>query len=110
MSLTGANADEWLAAKPGTEGVVALGLAQVILANKLRPADTAGRAAALVDGWSGGLAEYTPERVKQTLLEMGIEVCFLSMYGHFRGRLSPPLAKNAALRRTQHRAHADPQR
>jgi CRISP-associated protein Cas1 len=45
-----------------------------------------------------------------TLLEAGIEICFLSMYGQFRGRLSPPLAKNAALRRTQHRAHTDPQR
>src|SRR5437762_3030440 len=43
-----------------------------------------------------------------TLLEMGIEVCFLSMYGHFRGRLSPPVAKNALLRREQYRAHADP--
>jgi anaerobic selenocysteine-containing dehydrogenase len=64
MSLTGANADEWVPAKPGTEGVVALGLAHVILANKLRPAD-GGRAAALVDGWSGGLSGYTPERVAQ---------------------------------------------
>src|SRR6266571_6437461 len=44
-----------------------------------------------------------------TLLEAGIEICYLSMHGHFRGRLSPPLAKNAALRRTQHRAHSDPQ-
>jgi CRISPR-associated protein Cas1 len=41
-------------------------------------------------------------------LEMGIEICFLSMYGHFRGRLSPPVAKNALLRREQYRAHADP--
>jgi anaerobic selenocysteine-containing dehydrogenase len=65
MSLTGANADEWVPAKPGTEGVVALGLAHVILANKLRPADGGGRAAALVDGWSGGLSGYTPERVAQ---------------------------------------------
>jgi len=29
------------------------------------------------------------------------------MYGHFRGRLSPPVAKNALLRREQYRAHAD---
>ena len=39
MSLTGANADEWVPVKPGTEGVLALGLAHVILASKLRPAD-----------------------------------------------------------------------
>src|SRR4029453_16688147 len=38
MSLTGANADEWVPARPGTEGVVALGLAHVIVTNKLRPA------------------------------------------------------------------------
>ena len=31
MSLTGANADEWVPVKPGTEGVLALGLAHVIL-------------------------------------------------------------------------------
>jgi menaquinone reductase, molybdopterin-binding-like subunit len=64
MSLTGASADEWMPARPGTEGVVALGLAHVIVNDKLRP-DTGGRAAALVDGWSGGLSGYTPARVEQ---------------------------------------------
>lgn len=65
MTLTGANADEWVPAKPGTEGVVALGLAHVILANKLRGSDGAARAASHVDGWSAGLTEYSPERVEQ---------------------------------------------
>jgi len=65
MSLTGANADEWVPAKPGTEGVLALGLAHVIIASKLRPADAAGHAGSLVDGWSAGLADYAPERVQQ---------------------------------------------
>jgi len=64
MSLTGANADQWIPVKPGTEGVLALGLAHVILANKLRPAAT-GSAAASIDGWSSGLGEYTPARVEQ---------------------------------------------
>ncbi len=36
MSQTGANADEWVPARPGTEGVLALGLAHVIIAEKLR--------------------------------------------------------------------------
>ena len=31
MSLTGANADEWIHARPGTEGVVALGIAHICL-------------------------------------------------------------------------------
>ena len=57
---------------------------------------------------SGDVTLTTP--ALHTLLEKGIEVCFLSMYGHFRGRLSPPVAKNALLRREQYRAHVDPQR
>ncbi|HEV2983187.1 MAG TPA: molybdopterin-dependent oxidoreductase, partial [Vicinamibacterales bacterium] len=65
MSLTGASADEWVPVKPGTEGVLALGLAHVILKDKLIPADAAGRAAGLVDGWSGGLAAYAPDRVTE---------------------------------------------
>jgi anaerobic selenocysteine-containing dehydrogenase len=35
MSLTGANADEWLPAAPGTEGVLALAIAQVIFRENL---------------------------------------------------------------------------
>jgi anaerobic selenocysteine-containing dehydrogenase len=65
MSLTGASADEWVAIRPGTEGVLALGLAHVIVRDKLRPADAAGRAGALIDGWSKGLADYTPQAVEQ---------------------------------------------
>jgi anaerobic selenocysteine-containing dehydrogenase len=65
MSQTGANADEWVPARPGTEGVLALGLAHVIMTAKLRPAAGAGRAGALVEGWNAGLAEYTPEQVEK---------------------------------------------
>jgi anaerobic selenocysteine-containing dehydrogenase len=64
MSQTGANADEWVPARPGTEGVLALGLAHVIIAAKIRPASAAGRAGALIDGWTEGLAAYTPEQVE----------------------------------------------
>jgi anaerobic selenocysteine-containing dehydrogenase len=65
MTQTGANADEWMPARPGTEGILALGLANVIMSAKLRPADTAGRAGALIDGWSTGLSAYTPEQVEK---------------------------------------------
>jgi anaerobic selenocysteine-containing dehydrogenase len=65
MSQTGANADEWVPARPGTDGVLALGLAHVIIAAKLRPAIVAGRAGALIDGWDAGLADYTPEQVEK---------------------------------------------
>ncbi len=65
MSQTGANADEWLPARPGTEGVVALGLAHVILAAGLRPAGAAGAAGSLIAGWSAGLPDYTPALVEE---------------------------------------------
>jgi len=65
MSQTGANADEWVPTRPGTEGVLALGVAHVIIASKLRPADAAGSAGGLIEGWSTGLSGYTPDLVEQ---------------------------------------------
>ena len=65
LSQTAANADEFVAIKPGTEGVLALGLAHVIIANSLRPAAGAGRAGAAIDGWAGGLAAFTPAEVEK---------------------------------------------
>ena len=63
MSQTGANADEWIPANPGTEGALALGLAHVIMNEDLRPADGALRAGVLMAGWLDGLPEHTPEAV-----------------------------------------------
>lgn len=57
---------------------------------------------------SGDVTLTTP--ALHILLEMGIEVCFLSLFGHFRGRLSPPTAKNALIRREQYKAHIDQQK
>jgi anaerobic selenocysteine-containing dehydrogenase len=65
MSQTGANADEWVAVKPGTEGVLALGIANVIMKSGARKAADAGRAGSLIEGWAGGLAEYTPQEVEK---------------------------------------------
>ena len=62
ITPTGASADQWIAANPGTEGVLALGLAHVILRDKLRPAD-GGRPGALIDGWAAGLPDYAPDKV-----------------------------------------------
>ena len=55
MSQTGASADEWVPARPGTEGVLALGIANVIIGANLRPASAGGRAASLIQGWGGSL-------------------------------------------------------
>ena len=56
MSQTGANADEWVPVKPGTEGVLALGLAHVILREKLRTPAAAGRAGMRNRGLVHGVA------------------------------------------------------
>jgi anaerobic selenocysteine-containing dehydrogenase len=65
MSQTGASADEWVAARSGSEGALALGLAHVMLRDGLRQASAAGRAGALVDGWSAGLPRFTPAEVEK---------------------------------------------
>src|SRR4029077_12634364 len=53
LSLTGMNADEWIAARPGTEGLLALALAQVIVTRHLArlPAD-ASRLSSLLAGYA----------------------------------------------------------
>ncbi len=63
VSQTGANADEWIAAHPGTEGLLALGFAHVILKEKLGHAETAGAAGTRIDGWREGLPAYSPEAI-----------------------------------------------
>ncbi|MGH8177526.1 MAG: molybdopterin-containing oxidoreductase family protein [Steroidobacter sp.] len=56
MSLSGAAADEWIAARPGTEGVLALGLAhRIVSEGHYRGADR--------DDWSNHLSRYSTERV-----------------------------------------------
>jgi anaerobic selenocysteine-containing dehydrogenase len=58
ISLTGANADEWLPAVPGTEGVVALAMAQVILRESLNKVQG-------VSYLAGELEEFSPERTAE---------------------------------------------
>jgi anaerobic selenocysteine-containing dehydrogenase len=53
MSLSGASADEWIPIRPGTEGVLALGLAQVLVGNEL------------VRGDAGLFTDYTPAAVEK---------------------------------------------
>src|SRR6516162_1122380 len=65
ISQTGASADEWIFVQPGTEGLLALALAHVIMAEKLRPAAAAGHAGSLIDGWSQGLPDYAPEKIAE---------------------------------------------
>ncbi|MGC4084919.1 MAG: molybdopterin-dependent oxidoreductase [Vicinamibacterales bacterium] len=88
MTPTGASADEWVAAKPGTDGVVALGIAHVLMRDKLRTATT-GRAGALIDGWTAGLPDYAPDRVAALT---GVSARRLERIAHDIAERSPALA------------------
>src|SRR5262245_53169193 len=59
LSTTGANADEWVAAKSGTEFAVALGMAHVIAAEGL------GASGAAPAPLRAAVAEWTPEKVAE---------------------------------------------
>ena len=58
MSPSGAAADEWIPARPGTEGILALGLAHHIVASGHYEGDD-------VDAWQEVLSAYTLARVAQ---------------------------------------------
>jgi menaquinone reductase, molybdopterin-binding-like subunit len=63
MSQTGANADEWIPARPGTEGHLALAFAHVILKEHLAKTRSTERAVNRIEGWSKGLPDYSPDAV-----------------------------------------------
>ena len=65
MSLTGASADEWFAPTPGTEGLLALAMAQVVVA-KYQGADKRE--------WGRALAPFAPASVAD---QIGIDVAVI---------------------------------
>jgi molybdopterin-containing oxidoreductase family iron-sulfur binding subunit len=76
MSLTGGNADLWVAIRPGTEGVLALGLANYLVANGVSasalPADAAGQLGAYdlqKVSSATGIPTATIERIGKALKE-----------------------------------------
>jgi anaerobic selenocysteine-containing dehydrogenase len=64
MSQTGANADEWVPAAPGSEGVLAFAMARVLVDGGLRPVSRMGAAAAMFERWQAS-PEAAPEAVQQ---------------------------------------------
>src|ERR1700683_653648 len=73
MSQTGANADEWISCRPGTEGTLALSIAHVIMSQKLAPQGAGARAGSQIAGWSAGLPEFTPQAAeKQTGVRVAV--------------------------------------
>jgi len=82
MSLTGLNADEWQAAAPGTEALVALAMANLILAERTgAPADA--------NALRGALGGYTVERAAQ---ESGLEAEAIRRLARDFASASPSLA------------------
>jgi anaerobic selenocysteine-containing dehydrogenase len=79
MSQTGANCDEWIACRPGTEGLLALGIAHVILNQKLAPQGAGSRAGSLIAGWSAGLPDSTPEAVEK---QTGVRAAIITRIAH----------------------------
>lgn len=72
MTLTGANADLWLAARPGTEGLLALGIAHVLQGQGAQIPEAAAAAIAAHDpARVAKITGITPERIEQiaTLLK-----------------------------------------
>lgn len=56
LSLSGAAADEWVAIRPGTDGILALGIARLLLADGVYGGDDR-------DAWTAALADYTTRNV-----------------------------------------------
>ncbi len=63
LSQTAACADQWLPIKPGTEGLLALSIAHVIVNEKLYDAEFVGQNTAGFAEWSASLGEYAPEKI-----------------------------------------------
>jgi anaerobic selenocysteine-containing dehydrogenase len=67
LSLTAASADRWLPVRPGTEGVLALGLARELLLKGTYDQAALRIAGLATDELLKQLAEYTPRTVSETV-------------------------------------------
>jgi molybdopterin-containing oxidoreductase family iron-sulfur binding subunit len=82
LSMTGSNADEWLAAKPGTEGLIALALANVALAN-------GGGTEAARAGLGSALGRFDAASVAQTA---GVSADAITRVGKALAKARKPVA------------------
>ena len=63
LSQTAACADEWLPIKPGTEGLLALSIAHVIVTEKLYDAEFVSQSTGGFAEWSAALGDYAPDKI-----------------------------------------------
>jgi menaquinone reductase, molybdopterin-binding-like subunit len=89
VSQTGASADEFIPCPPGAEGLFALALAHVILADKLRPIDPPGHAGARIDGWAQGLPDYSAEKIST---QIGVPAQTIVRIAHEAASNAPAVA------------------
>lgn len=82
MSLSGAAADEWIPARPGTEGVLALGIARHIV-------EQGGYAGADRAAWAAALADYSAAAVAE---RTGIEAATVTRIADAFAGTQPSLA------------------
>lgn len=82
MSLSGAAADEWIPANPGTEGILALGIARHIV-------EEGGYEGADHDAWTASLASYTTARVAE---QTGVEASTIRRLAEAFAGIQPSLA------------------
>ncbi|HVB86250.1 MAG TPA: molybdopterin-dependent oxidoreductase [Candidatus Dormibacteraeota bacterium] len=86
ISQTAANADEWIPCTPGTEGMLALSIAHVLIQDKLRAAVVAGLP--LIDGWPE-LADFAPEKVAG---QTGVRAATITRIAHEAAAHAPAVA------------------
>jgi anaerobic selenocysteine-containing dehydrogenase len=84
FSQTAANADEWLPVQPGAEGVLAMSMAQVILAENLADPD-----GARAFGSAASLSAFSPDRVAE---ETGVSADQIRHVARDFARRRPSLA------------------
>ncbi|MBI4006355.1 MAG: molybdopterin-dependent oxidoreductase [Gammaproteobacteria bacterium] len=82
MSLTGANADEWITCLPGTEGLLAMGLAHVIM-------NDGGYTGSDQNEWMQAVTPYSPSVVSR---QTGVEVRDITRLAHEFMKHQPGLA------------------
>jgi anaerobic selenocysteine-containing dehydrogenase len=63
LSQTAACADEWLPIKAGTEGLLALAMANVIVSEQLYDADFVNQSTSGFAAWSATLADFAPDKI-----------------------------------------------
>ena len=82
MSLSGAAADEWIPARPGTEGILALGLARwIVTSGTYEGADG--------EAWQAALESYTPAMVAE---QTGVEAATVERLADEFSATRPSLA------------------